>query len=65
MLAEPLTDAELEALRKSVNRQAPFGEPQWQFNVSNISGLASRTRRLGRRQRLPHCLLRLTDWTMN
>jgi hypothetical protein len=50
MLAKPLTDAEFESLCRSVNRQAPFGDPQWKFHVANASGLASKIRPLGRRR---------------
>jgi len=53
ILAKPLTDAELESLRRSVNRQAPFGDPQWNFHVGNASGLASKTRPLGRPRKKP------------
>jgi putative transposase len=53
ILAKPLTDAELESLRRSVNRQAPFGDPHWNFHVGNACGLASRTRPLGRPRNKP------------
>jgi putative transposase len=43
-LTQPLTDAEIELLRRSVNQQAPFGDPQWTFHVGNAGGLASNTR---------------------
>jgi putative transposase len=51
ILTQPLSDAEIESLRTSVNRQSPFGDPQWTFHVSNASGLASNTRPLGRPQK--------------
>jgi len=44
--AEPT--AGLAALRRSVSRQTPFGDPQWQFHVANSAGLGSSLRPLGR-----------------
>lgn len=37
---EPLTDAELEKLRNSVNRQTPYGGSEWQVRISNKLGLS-------------------------
>jgi putative transposase len=48
VLAQPLAEAELETLRNSVNRQAPFGNPQWKFHFSTASGLAPKTHPRGR-----------------
>ena len=41
VLAQPMTEAELDALRTSVTRQAPFGDPQWQHRVAKSGGLES------------------------
>ena len=45
---EPLTDKELEKLRKSVNRQAPYGEEEWQIRISVALGLGSTLKSRGR-----------------
>jgi putative transposase len=45
---EPLTEKELERLRQSVNRQSPYGIPEWQLQVSEKLGLASTIRPRGR-----------------
>jgi putative transposase len=39
VLAQPMTEAELDALRTSVTRQAPFGDPQWQRRVAKRPGI--------------------------
>ena len=41
----PLTDAELQDVRKSVNRQAPYGVPEWQRHMCSEHGLQSTIRR--------------------
>ncbi|OFV91511.1 MAG: hypothetical protein A3J75_05225 [Acidobacteria bacterium RBG_16_68_9] len=48
LLAQPMTEAELDALRTSVTRQAPFGDPQWRHRVAQSGGLESTLRRRGR-----------------
>ena len=45
---EPLTEGEMERLRKSVNRQAPYGESAWQMKICAALGLESTIRRRGR-----------------
>lgn len=45
---EPLTQGEMERLRKSLNRQAPYGETVWQRDVCVALGLESTIRRRGR-----------------
>jgi putative transposase len=44
----PLTGGELERLRQSVNRQSPYGNPLWQFQVCEELGLESTIRPKGR-----------------
>ena len=44
----PETDAELEAIRKSVNRGAPFGDKPWQARSAARYGLRSTLRPRGR-----------------
>jgi putative transposase len=44
----PETEAELEALRRSVSRSAPYGPPTWQHEVARRLGLAFTLRRRGR-----------------
>jgi putative transposase len=44
----PLFDHELTRLRTCVNRQAPFGIPEWQAHVAKQLGLASTLRPQGR-----------------
>jgi putative transposase len=41
-------DAELKAIRKSVNRQAPFGESSWQYKICQQLGMESVLRPCGR-----------------
>lgn len=45
---EPLTEKEIESLRRSVNRQSPFGDFEWQRRVSKKFGLESTLRQRGR-----------------
>jgi len=40
-VSEPLTDAELGALRRSVGRQAPYGESDWRIRMCEKHGLQS------------------------
>ena len=43
---EPQTDAELVALRRSVERGVPFGSDRWQKRTIAALGLSSRSRRV-------------------
>lgn len=43
----PLTDAELEKLRNSVNRQSPFGKEDWRDELCVKMGLESTVRPRG------------------
>lgn len=43
----PLTDIEIEKIRNSVNRQAPFGHENWINEISARMGLESTLRRRG------------------
>jgi len=43
----PFTDAEIEKLRNSVNRQAPFGEEDWRAGICEKMGLQSTLRQRG------------------
>ncbi len=45
---QPQSEAELEALRASVNRGRPYGESDWQRSMANRLGLASTLRPRGR-----------------
>jgi putative transposase len=45
---EPLTEKEMERLRESVNRQAPYGDQAWQMKTSEAMGLQSSIRHRGR-----------------
>lgn len=45
---EPWRQEELERLRLSVNRQSPFGDPEWQQAVAEQLGLESTLRKRGR-----------------
>jgi putative transposase len=45
---EPQTDAELDALRRSVNHGSPFGDDDWQKNVICELGLEATMRPRGR-----------------
>ena len=42
------TEAELESLRKSVQRGRPFGQPDWQKTIAKRLGLESACRPTGR-----------------
>ncbi len=44
----PLTARDLEKLRESVRRQAPYGQPEWQAEMCATLGLESTMRRRGR-----------------
>lgn len=45
---EPFIEKELERLRKSVNRQSPYGQEDWQVRVSGELGLEPTIRPRGR-----------------
>ena len=45
---EPMTDAEVESLRRSVNRGTPFGTEAWTRRVANRLGLEASLRPRGR-----------------
>ena len=45
---EPLTEKELEKVRESVNRQAPYGDDDWRVAVCREYGLESTVRKRGR-----------------
>ncbi len=47
----PETDAELEAVRKSFNRSAPFGAKAWQARAATRLGLQSTLRPRGRQRK--------------
>ncbi|MFQ5425120.1 MAG: transposase [Phycisphaerae bacterium] len=49
----PETEAELEALRRSVHRGAPFGKPVWQTRVAARLGLRATLRSRGRPTKKP------------
>ena len=49
----PQTEAELDALRRSVVRGAPFGEASWQERTAKQLGLQSTLRARGRPPKLP------------
>lgn len=44
---KPFTDAEVEKVRNSVNRQTPFGNERWRDEMCLIMGLESTVRRRG------------------
>jgi putative transposase len=44
----PLTDEECETVRQSVNRQAPFGRPDWVLKTCRELGLESTIKPKGR-----------------
>ncbi len=48
LVNEPQTEAELEAIRRSVNRSQPFGTEPWTKNTARDLGLQSTLRRRGR-----------------
>ena len=41
---EPLSASQLASVRESVNRQRPFGEPDWQTKIASLFGLESTMR---------------------
>lgn len=45
---EPFTEAELDGIRMSVNRQTPFGDITWQMKICKAFGLESTMKRKGR-----------------
>jgi len=45
---EPLTEKELERIRRSVNRQSPYGDEMWQMQIGKELGLESTLRPRGR-----------------
>lgn len=45
---EPLTQKELESIRKSIIRQCPYGEPEWQLKMCKMLGLESSLKPRGR-----------------
>jgi len=45
---EPFTEAELDGVRMSVNRQTPFGDITWQMKICKTFGLESTMKRKGR-----------------
>ncbi len=45
---EPLSAIKLASIRQSVNRQRPFGEPDWQTTIAGLFGLESTMRPRGR-----------------
>jgi len=47
-----LTENELEKLRQSVNRQAPYGEEQWQLEICKKLGLESTLKSRGRPKKI-------------
>jgi putative transposase len=47
----PMTSSEVESLRRSVNRQAPFGEDRWVHDTCDALGLNSTIRERGRPKR--------------
>ena len=47
-LDEPVGQSDLERLRTSVRRQAPFGTATWQRSIADVLGLQSTLRRPGR-----------------
>jgi putative transposase len=49
----PQTEAELETLRRSVVRGAPFGEASWQTRTAKRLGLQSTLRPRGRPRKTP------------
>lgn len=44
----PMTEADLRAIRTSVNRGAPFGDPNWQKQTAARLGIESALRPIGR-----------------
>jgi putative transposase len=50
----PVTAGELEALRRSVNRGTPYGQPSWMEAVAKRLGLEFTLRPRGRPRKAPH-----------
>jgi len=50
----PQSEAELEALRRAVNRGQPFGDPAWRDKMSKQFGLESTFRPRGRPRNAAH-----------
>ncbi|MEN6405886.1 MAG: transposase [Thermoguttaceae bacterium] len=50
---KPQTEAELEALQRSVVRGSPFGDPSWQQRTAKRLGLQSTLRARGRPRKTP------------
>jgi hypothetical protein len=44
----PQTEAELEALRRAIHRNSPYGNPQWQQSIAKRLGLGATLRPRGR-----------------
>jgi putative transposase len=51
LVNQPQTDAELQALRRCVNRGTPFGDPDWAASTAKMLGLESTLRDRGRPRR--------------
>ena len=49
---EPMTDMELQRIRRSVNRNAPFGSEAWTVITAELLGLDASLRPIGRQQKL-------------
>ena len=45
---DPLSTSPFASIRESVNRQRPFGEPDWQTKIAGLFGLESTMRPRGR-----------------
>lgn len=50
----PETEAELEALRRALHRNSPFGSPEWQQSTAERLGLQSTPRPRGRPRKQTH-----------
>jgi putative transposase len=53
LLDTPLSLQELSRIRTSVNRQAPFGSPNWQSMIAKLLGLVSSLTPRGRPRKIP------------
>lgn len=49
---EPITAKELERIRQSVIRQAPYGDDSWKLKLSKDLGLESTIRPIGRPRKI-------------
>jgi putative transposase len=49
---EPMTDTEMQRIRQSVNRNAPFGSEAWTAVTAELLGLDASLRPIGRPQKL-------------